>query len=170
MLLVVEILFMGVLVAMLLVIYKSDMSLSRDAPPRARLEGYWDGRERRRRVRFKKTLDVKYAVEKRPHLKGCRAVDISDAGIQIMLDEKLAEGALIDLKIELPEPKRTVEVEGRVIWSREADENAASDKRMFRAGIKFYAIKEPQAAPHFADYLGSLYDEADSQKSPREDG
>jgi c-di-GMP-binding flagellar brake protein YcgR len=123
--------------------------------PRARVEEFWDGKERRRHVRFKKALDVTYKVEKKPHLKNGRTVDISEGGMKLLIDEKLFKGAILDLEVELAGTGTTAEVEGEVVWSEDSKFNDGSGKRYFASGIQFIAIKEPSGS-RLIDYIRSL--------------
>lgn len=123
--------------------------------PRARVEEYWDGRERRRHVRFKKALEVVYKVERRAHLKNGRTVDISEGGMKLCVDDKLLKGAIVALEVDIPDLGKTAQVEGEVMWSEDADIKDDSGKRYFHSGIRFIAIKEPPEAD-LAKYIRSL--------------
>lgn len=157
MLIIVELLFIMILAVMLFMIYRSERASRKKALPRAKIEEYWDGKERRRHVRFKKALELTYMIEKRPHLKNGRTVDISEGGLKLLLAEKLAVGTIMDLHITLPDSAKSVEIEieGEVVWSSEAKEDAVSDKRLFYSGIKFFAMPEPSGA-NFINYISSL--------------
>jgi hypothetical protein len=102
-------------------------------------------------------LAVKYVPVKRPHLKNsAKSIDISEGGMKLLLDEKLATGTILDLTVELPNTKKTAKIEGEVMWSSEATdiEPDADGKRLFHAGIKFFAIREPSGW-HIVDYIRS---------------
>lgn len=123
--------------------------------PRARVEECWDGEDRRKHCRFKKALIVEYNIEKRPHLKNAKSVDISKGGLKLLLDEKLGKGSIIDVKISVPEAKKIIEIEGEIVWTREADIKDSSGKRFFHSGVKYLTIKEPHGT-HLSEYLASL--------------
>ena len=144
MLLIIEILFIVLLSMILFMLARNETGLAKRTTPRAQVEGYWDEeKERRQCVRFKKDLEVCYVVEKKAHLKNNgKAVDISGGGLRLLIDEKLAEGTIVELQITLPGPKRIAEVEGEVVWSEEAkDCNDAAGKRLFHAGVRFLAVR-----------------------------
>lgn len=155
-LLVIELLFILLLAGILFVVYRHERALSKHAAPQAGIEEYWSGQERRRHFRFENRLDVNYSVEKKAHIKQSgKTVDISEGGMKLLLDEKLAPGTLLSLKIVLPGMNKHAEVEGEVIWSEDVQELDPSGKRLFHSGIKFLAMKEP-AGTSFADYIRAL--------------
>jgi c-di-GMP-binding flagellar brake protein YcgR len=161
MFLMVELLFLLLLLVVLYLLYKNDIILTRKKMLQAGVEEYWNGKERRRHIRFKHVLNVDYAVEKKPHLKQSgKTIDISAGGMKLLMSEKLAKGTILDLKIALPDSKDFIEVEGvveaegEVAWSEDAKDTAA-DRRMFYTGIKFLAIKEP-SGKRLSDYINSI--------------
>ena len=98
---------------------------------------------------------MNYKVEKKPHLKRCSTVDISEGGLKLLLDDKLLKGSFLDIEITLPGSKKTAELEGEVVWSEDADLKDSSGKRYFYAGVRFLAVKEPSGR-HLMDYLKTL--------------
>ena len=152
----VGLLFIILLSMVLYTLYKSEFLVSKNNRRHAKIEEYWTGKERRKFTRFKKTLDVIYAIAKKPHLKNnANTVDISEGGMKLLLDEKLSVGAIMGLKISIPASPQDVEVEGEVVWCEEDGRNEASSKKHFYHGIKFLAIKEP-SGKHLIDYIRSI--------------
>jgi len=123
--------------------------------PRAKIEESWNGEDRRQHLRFKKALIIEYKVEKKPHLKNAKTIDISKGGLKLLLDEKLKEGSILDLKVGVPGANKVIEIEGEVVWTRDAEIKDFSGKRFFRSGIKYITIKEPHGT-HLSEYLASL--------------
>jgi len=159
MLLTIELLFIVLLSTVLLISYKNEKVVSKNISPLAKVEEYWSGKERRQHFRFDKVLEVTYSVVKKPHLKSSGiTVDISEGGMKLLLDDKLSKGAILDLKIMLPDSKKNAEVEGEVVWSDEVDGLDSSGKRLFHSGIRFLALKEPAGA-RLIDYVRSLASE-----------
>jgi c-di-GMP-binding flagellar brake protein YcgR len=150
-----ELFFIAILIAILVALIKTERISLKAFIPRAKVEEYWDGKERRRHFRFNKVLEVDYRVEKKPRLKRCRTVDISEGGLKLLLDDKLAKGTFLDIEINLPGSKKAAELEGEVVWLDDADIKDSSGKRYFYAGIKFLAVKEP-TGQHLMDYIKSL--------------
>ena len=122
--------------------------------PRAKVEEYWSGGERRQYLRFKHDLEVEYSVEKKPRLTNGRTLDISKGGMKLLLDEKLPNGTIINVKIQTPE-KKIIEVEGKVIWTKESEGRDSQGKRFFHSGIKFIGIREPSGI-RLAEYINYL--------------
>ena len=122
---------------------------------RDRIKEYWSEGERRSHARFNKDLEVEYSVEKKPRLDISRTLNLSKGGMKLLLDEKLPKGAILDLKVFLPEKKRAVEIEAEVVWTLDADEKDLSGKRFFHSGLKFIAIKEPSGTD-FSQYMTHL--------------
>src|SRR3989338_2613326 len=102
MLFILELSFIVLLFMILGLLYRNEKVSSKRASPHAKIEEYWNGMERRRYARFKKILEVTYKIEKKPHLKAGKTVDISEGGVKLLLDEKLAKGTIVDLQIALP--------------------------------------------------------------------
>ena len=155
MLLILELLFIVVLVMILFMVYRNERISSRDLVSRAKIEEYWNGKERRHHVRFKKALEVTYSVEKKSGLNSSKTVDISEGGVKLLLDEKLSEGTMINLHIVLPNSKKILDVEGEIVWSSESQETDASNKRFFYSGIRFFAMRKPSGTI-LIDYIRSL--------------
>jgi hypothetical protein len=123
--------------------------------PHAKVEEGWVGEERREHARFEDNIEVEYSIEKKPRLKNGKCVNISQGGMKLTLDEKLPLGSVIDLKIYSPEKKKTIEVEGEIVWTSESEGRDAQGKRFFHSGIKFICIKEPSEM-RLSDYIASL--------------
>ena len=148
--------FMLLLSMILYMLYRNEFTASKNNRHHAKIEEYWAGSERRKYNRFKKTLDVVYVVEKKPHLNSNgHTIDISEGGMRLVLDEKLPKGAIMDFKILIPGSSQDAEVEGEVVWCEEAKYDEASGKRHFCHGIKFLAVKEP-SGKHLSDYIRSI--------------
>lgn len=161
MLLVVELLFIFVLAGLLIMLYKSERISLKKLIPKARVEEYWSGRERRQHVRLDKKIDVNYIISKKPLLKkDGMTVNISEGGMKLLLDEKLAKGTILDLELPLQGEKRMV-IEGEVIWSDEAKDVASPEKRLFHSGIKFLSVKAPPDVK-LGDYIKAAVSDSNS--------
>lgn len=161
MLVILELSFIVLLFMILGLLYRNEKILAKKASPHAKIEEYWNGMERRRYARFREILEAMYKIEKRPHLKTGKTVDISEGGVKLLLDEKLAKGTIIDLQIAFPNSKKSAEVEGEVVWTSEYQEADASIKRLFHSGVKFLAINQPQGT-NLIDYIRSLSEDSKS--------
>lgn len=105
-----------------------------------KLEGYWDGRERRNAERLNVSLAVKYCENGK--CVAAKSVDISASGIRLLLDEKIGEGTPLKLEIKLPEEKNNIKTRGEVVWAKEVSEENLPGKRLFNTGIKFSNSQE----------------------------
>jgi c-di-GMP-binding flagellar brake protein YcgR len=142
--LVLELLFIILLIAILFMVYGNERTSSKGEGPQGRAEEYWDGKERRKHIRFRKALDINYSVRKKSrHNNPGRTADISEGGIKLLLDEKLQKGVIIGLKIPLPNSHQPVEIEAEVMWSEEAPHKDMSGKRFFYSGVMFRGSSDP---------------------------
>jgi len=156
MFLTLELVFILLLVIVLFMIYGTDRLSKKSRQPRAIVEEYWDGRERRQYVRFKKTLEVEYIILRKPHLDNDgKTLDISEGGVKLMTGEKLGAGTILEIRIALPNSRHVAEVEGEVVWSEEAVGKGDGGERLFHSGIKFSSIREPGGAA-LLDYIRLL--------------
>lgn len=147
--------FLALLSITLLMLWAHEKIANKKVIPHAGITEYWAGDERRRHTRFERSLEVEYSVEKKPRLKNGNTLNISKSGMKLLLDEKLPEGAIINLKLHIPEKKKTVEIEAEIVWTKDAEGKDPSGKRFFHSGIKFINIKEPSDM-HFSEYISSL--------------
>jgi hypothetical protein len=156
MFLVLELLFIILLSMVLFFLYQNERASGRSSFRRAVLEGCWTGKERRQHVRFKKSLEISYVARKRQQLRSNgKTVDISIGGAKLLLDEKLSKGAILLIKMLLPDVGKTVEAEGEVVWSECLDQDVAGGKGFFHAGVKFLAVKNPDDG-YLLEYVRSL--------------
>ena len=164
MLIALELIFIFILAAVLIMIFKTDGISLRNRLRQARLEKCWSGKDRRQHPRFPQSLTVVYSVTKKqpPASSGAKTKDVSEGGIRLVLDEKLPIGAYINLKISLPDSTQPAEVSGNVIWTEDApDIKEPSGKRFFYSGIKFSSIKEPSGS-YLIGYIRSIAQEKES--------
>jgi len=155
MFLIVGTVFLILLSITLMMLWAHEKIATKRVIPRAKVTECWDGEERRSHRRFDKDLEVEYGVRTRPHLNNGRTVDLSKAGMKLLLDEKLPKGAILGLKVRIPEKRQTIEVEAEVIWTSDADKKDSTGKRFFFSGLKFISIKEP-AGIHLSEYLSGI--------------
>ena len=155
MFLIVGTVFLILLSITLTMLWNHEKIVTKRVVPRAKIEECWYNEERRSHERFSKDLEVEYCVEKRPHIKHGRTIDLSNIGMKLLLDEKLPKGAILGLKVRIPEKRRTIEVDAEVVWTKDAEKKDPSGKRFFSSGLKFISIKEPVGV-HLSEYLSSL--------------
>ena len=102
----------------------------------AQLDSYWDFlKERRKFIRFNKTLPVKCIVpERKGDIYHVFSKDVSGEGICIQVPEMLPEGSILELHISIP-TGREIKVRGQVAWVGEPLKDA-SGERLYNTGIK----------------------------------
>jgi len=121
---------------------------------RVKLKGYWDGQDRRGSNRLDASLAVKYFINGR--FGRVRSVDISLKGIKLTLDEKMEKGTLLRLEIKLSENGRIVRGTGKIVWSKESQEDhKESQKRFFSTGIRFIRF-EKNSEKELFDFIHQL--------------
>ncbi|MBP7055960.1 MAG: PilZ domain-containing protein [Candidatus Omnitrophica bacterium] len=156
-LLAIEIVFIVLLSVILYFIIRRERCECKNNVPKARVDGYLEGDDRRKYIRFKKALDATYRVKHKPNLRmQCKTVDISEGGLRLILDAKFSNGEVLHLVIDISEMKKAVELEGKVVWSEEVfDYKDPSGKRFFYAGLEFCGITDNHAQI-LADYIKKL--------------
>jgi c-di-GMP-binding flagellar brake protein YcgR len=155
MFLIFGVVFLLLLSITLMMLWAHEKIATKKVIPHAKIEDCWNGEERRSQERFNNNLEIEYNVEKRPHLRNGRTVDISKGGMKLLLDEKLPKGAMLGLKFPIPEKKKMIELDAEVVWTNDAEKNDPSGKRFFLSGLKFIAVKEPVGI-HLSEYLTHL--------------
>jgi PilZ domain. len=155
MFLIIGVVFLILLSVTLTMLWNHEKIITKRVVPRAKIEECWDKEERRSHERFSKDLEVEYNVQMKPHIKNGRTIDLSKMGMRLLLDEKLPKGAMLCLKVHIPEKRRTIEVDAEVVWTKDAEKKDPSGKRFFSSGLKFISIKEPVGI-HLSEYLSGL--------------
>ena len=158
MLIAVELLFVILLAIVLFMIFKNEGIALKNKLHKARVEGCWNGENRRQHPRAEKSLGVVYTVVKNHAIKNApgKTVNISQGGIKLLLDEKLPPKTSLSLKISISDSGETAEVTGDVVWTEDAtDIKDPSGKRFFYSGIKFSSPKDP-SGNNLTDYICSL--------------
>ena len=158
MLIAVEILFVLLLVAVLAMIFKKEGLSLKNKLHKAKIEGCWDGENRRQHSRVDKSLGVVYTVVKNHTAKNFagKTINISEGGVKLILDEKFPPNTSLSLKISISDTGETAEVAGTVVWTEDAtDIEDPSGKRFFYSGIKFSSAKSP-SGDNLTDYICSL--------------
>ena len=156
MFLVTVLLFIVLMATILVMMYRNERASSRRALPRGKAEEYWDGKERRKHTRFRKTLDVNYSIRKKSRNNNrSNTADISEGGVKMLLYEKLPVGAALDMKIPVSSSSRPINVVGEVMWTEEAPRKDISGKRLFYSGVMFRA-SDDQPYKFLISYVRSL--------------
>jgi hypothetical protein len=140
--LLIELLLIALLVLMFVLLRVEEIALKRARMPRGKIEKYWDGSERRRHVRLRPLLEVRYRIGKTPSAGGVVLKDISECGLRLLVDKKLERGTTLDVELQQPSPYRAIPIHGVVVWCNEAkDKGENPEKRLFHVGIRFLKVK-----------------------------
>ena len=89
------------------------------------------------RVDWKKVIDTTDVVGKFPDT----TRDISAGGLCLNMDEELAIGDRLQIRMELPS-KKIIDAQGKVVWIREFGLDSRGEKRTYDTGIEFTAIRD----------------------------
>jgi len=154
---VIELASIALLVAILAIIVTHERLTRAAAKPRAKIDAYWHGSERRKFYRFKQSLDATYRLEKGRRMRAyCRIADISEGGLRLIIDAKFALGSILDLRVLFPNSQREAEMEAKVVWCDESgDLTDPSGKRLFQLGVQFCGVPD-HSAKILAEYIRSL--------------
>jgi len=156
MLLYAEFFGIAALVAILIMLLSQERAAAKKNVPHAAVEEYWDGTERRQYARFDHELTVDYYLDNKYHPpKAAKTVDISEGGLKLLLQEKLAVGSLVQVRIALPHPRSVIGIKAEVAWSQESDRKDGTDRRLFRAGLRFVDLKD-LSRMQLTDFIKSL--------------
>lgn len=117
---------------------------------------YWILRERRRYVRFKEEIKIRYNIlNKSPDLRNVKTSDLSERGLCLLTYEKLKEKSYLNLEMELPHFSKPVRLVGQVVWLKELHARDAQGRRLFHVGISFLEIN-PEAEALLLTHLSNL--------------
>jgi len=94
--------------------------------------------ERRKFVRLKSEVKVKYRPLKKGKIQESLTKDIGGGGIRLYLNDKLAVATPLALEIKIPGEERTILAEGRVVWVKSLGGEKVT--KGFEAGIAFTQI------------------------------
>lgn len=93
--------------------------------------------EHRRFQRFDTFVNVhfKYHGEPAKEVSGLTG-DLSRNGLKLYADEKLMEGTLLDLVIEIPDDPKPVKAHGEVVWCHTSHEKTSR----YSVGVRFLGL------------------------------
>ena len=82
----------------------------------------------------------------------CESVDISAAGLQIILDRFVARDSRVEIWLVLLEDRQTYHLQGRISWVEGRDENG---RERFHAGVQLLPTRDSD----FENWLGLFSEE-----------
>lgn len=117
---------------------------------------YWILKERRRYVRFKDEIKIRYVLlNKSPGPRHTTASNISKKGLCLVTYEKLKEKSFLSLELDFPDFSKPVKLTGQVMWTKDLQKHDKEGRRLFNVGIRFFKIN-PEAEAILLTHLGTL--------------
>lgn len=97
--------------------------------------------ERRRFIRLKKPLVIKYShIGELKNDEAFTGENISAGGICVIIKEPLTLGAPLNLRVYLPDNTLPIKIKGKVAWSKQVFDKAG--QKLFETGIEFVEIND----------------------------
>jgi len=118
---------------------------------------FWILRERRRFVRFKEEMKIRYNLlqDKSSKFIPSKTSNVSRKGLCLLTYEKLKVKDCLNLEIELPDFSKPITLTGHVLWIKDLQSHDAQDRRLFYVGIRFSKIK-PEFEAMLLTHLNTL--------------
>lgn len=147
------------LIAMLIYILREESKERKKVEPVGKLEEYWDGRERRRVVRVDAAVNVRYKLLKsKAANRRSLSENISKLGACLLLDEKLTQGTLLELELEIPTFPKSLFTKAEVVWTKEFSLQM-TEKRSFYIGVEFLDT-DHQSQERLVGFIENLFKES----------
>jgi c-di-GMP-binding flagellar brake protein YcgR len=99
-------------------------------------------KERRKYVRLKACVAVKYTVVGKPGTVTVSSKNISAGGLCLLVEEELAKDTPLQLEFRLPDLNNPIGALGRVVWQRRFESKGERSKVYFETGIEFTGISD----------------------------
>ena len=144
-----------VLVLILALLWKEERRLRRNIT-HGLASKFWILRERRRYVRFKEQMKIRYnLIHKSSDFINSKTADISKKGLCLVTYEKLKVKDWLNLEVELPDFSKPVTLSGQVFWVKDLQGHDEKGRRLFYVGLRFHKIK-PDSEALLLTYLNSV--------------
>ena len=98
--------------------------------------------ERRKYVRLKAVVEVKYTVIGKPGEINVFSKDVSAGGLCIIAEEELAPDTPLELEVKVPDLKDSIRALGRVVWQTKFEAANEQTKVFFNTGVEFTGISD----------------------------
>jgi c-di-GMP-binding flagellar brake protein YcgR len=99
-------------------------------------------KERRKYVRLKACVAVKYTVVGKPGTVTVSSKNISAGGLCLLVKEELAKDTPLQLEFKLPDLNNSIGALGRVVWQRRFESKGGKTQVYFETGIEFTGISD----------------------------
>ena len=98
--------------------------------------------ERRKYVRLKASVEVKYTVIGKPGTIEVFSKNVSAGGLCLAVEEQLSAETPLQLEIKVPDLKDPIRALGRVVWQKRFDSAGDEPRVYFDTGIEFTGISD----------------------------
>lgn len=145
-----------VLVLILILLWKEERRFRRSIT-HGLANKFWILRERRRFVRFKEGMKIRYSLLQHKSSKSVssKTSDVSRKGLCLLTYEKLKVKDQLNLEIELSDFSKPITLTGQVLWVKDLQSHDAQGRRLFYVGIRFSKIK-PEFEAMLLTHLNTL--------------
>ena len=146
----------AVLVLILILLWKEERRFRRRIA-HGLANKFWILRERRRFVRFKEGMKIRYNLlqHKSSNLIPSKTTNVSRRGLCLLTYEKLKVKDWLNLEIELPDFSKPITLTGQVLWVKDLQSHDAQGRRLFYMGIRLSKIK-PEFEAMLLTHLNTL--------------
>ncbi len=98
--------------------------------------------ERRKYVRLKASVEVKYTVIGKPRTIEAFSKNVSADGLCLTIEEQLSAETTLQLEIKIPNSKDPIRALGRVVWQKRFESAGDQPGLYFDTGIEFTGISD----------------------------
>jgi len=99
-------------------------------------------KERRKYIRLKASVEVKYTVIGKPGTIGVFSKNISAGGLCAITEEGLKEDTPLELMIKVPDLKDPIRALARVVWQKRVESANEQANVQFDTGMEFTGISD----------------------------
>lgn len=98
--------------------------------------------EKRKFVRLKATVEVKYTIIGKPGEIQVFSKNISAGGLCIIAEEELIADTPLQLEIKIPDLQGSIRALARVVWQKKFESVGGDPKVYFNMGVEFTGISD----------------------------
>ena len=141
----VAITLLALFIAVLIVVFLEERRQQIRRSPLGTVGRVWGGRERRQNLRVPVVLSANYTLRDGPDREErSRVWNVSDAGVAVVVSEKLQPGTWLDLKITIADTEPPLCLSGCVTWTKSLARRDAEGRRMFESGVSLTDLGEAE--------------------------
>jgi c-di-GMP-binding flagellar brake protein YcgR len=99
-------------------------------------------KERRKYIRLKTNVEIRYTIIGKPGEIEVFSKNISAGGLCIIAEEALAADTPLQLEINIPDLKDPIRALGRVVWQKSFESTGKDQIKYFNTGVEFTGISD----------------------------